>query len=116
MNDQSLEEAKLVSKRTFDEFEIFRGKRIQEDKAFNFLQMKKMKESSYKMVGLVKGWIEIFNHDDDDQGFLKQQEAKKLQLEKQLLDEKMLLFSDDQHHLQVLKAQKAKLEKQKKSI
>jgi hypothetical protein len=43
--------------------------------------MKKAQDSSYKMVGLVKGWIEVLNKDDDDQAQLKLLEDKKKSLE-----------------------------------
>ena len=57
----SLEESGLIDKSPFDQFEMFRGKRIEsEGGLFGFLSKLVAKESSYKKVGTVKGWVNRF--------------------------------------------------------
>lgn len=61
----TLEESGLIDKAPFDQFEMFRGKRIEsEGGLFSFISKLVAKESSYKKVGTVKGWVEVFSDKD----------------------------------------------------
>ena len=70
--DEPLENTQFVDKKTFDEFDIYRGKRFTSDSLLSKLSG----ESKERSVGLFKGWIDIVSKTQKET--LSKQVANKL--------------------------------------